>query len=326
MKKYLSLFLFSILSFSLVASSGAADKSVKRYSLATGGTSGTYYPVGSGIASIVTKYVDGIEMNAESTGGSVANSKMAQNKETDFFLGAAATVKGAMEGLPAESFPQPITDIRAVSALYSEVFQFITLANSEIKSIYDLKGKKVAVGKAGSGTERNAKIFLKYYGITYDDIKVRFQSFGEAVTSLKDRQIDVAIVASGLPTAAIVGATTTLGVRFLPMDEEIAKKITSDNIFYKVDLIKAGTYKGQDENILAIGTPALLNVRSDIPDDDVYNILTKFYENIGILGEIHAQGKNIKLETALTGVSIPLHPGAVKYYKEKGFEIPASLR
>ena len=97
-------------------------------------------------------------------------------------------------------------------------------------------------------------------------------------------------------------------------------------LFELIDLIKAGTYTGHDENILAIGTPALLNVRSDIPDDDVYNILTKFYENIGILGEIHAQGKNIKLETALTGVSIPLHPGAVKYYKEKGFEIPASLR
>lgn len=332
MKKFVLLLLVSILSINLAAcskdtstSSSEPKKAVKRYSLATGGTSGTYYPVGSGIASIVSKHVDGIEMNAESTGGSVANSKMAQNKETDFFLGAAATVKGAMEGLPAESFPKPITDIRAVSALYSEVFQFVTLANSGIMSIHDLKGKKVAVGKAGSGTERNAKIFLNYYGITYDDIDEQFQSFGESVTSLKDRQIDVAIVASGLPTAAIVDAATTLDVRFLPMDEAVAKKITDDNIFYKLDRIKAGTYKGQDTDILAIGTPALLNVRSDIPDEDVYNILTKFYDNIEVLGEIHAQGKNIKLETALAGVSIPLHPGAVKYYKEKGLEIPAAL-
>lgn len=332
MKKYLLLMFVSILSFSLLACSNNSDtssnqqkKSVKRYSLATGGTSGTYYPVGSGIASIVTKHVDGIEMNAESTGGSVANTKMAQNKETDFFLGAAATVKGAMEGLPRESFPEPITDIRSVTALYSEVFQFVTLANSGITSIHDLKGKKVAVGKAGSGTERNAKIFLEYYGITYDDINEQFQSFGEAVTSLKDRQLDVAIVASGLPTAAIVDAATTLDVRFLPMDEAIAKKITDDNMYYKIDRIKAGTYNGQDKDILAIGTPALLNVRSDIPDQDVYNILTKFYDNIDVLRDIHAQGKNIKLETALAGVSIPLHPGAVKYYKEKGMEIPARL-
>lgn len=332
MKKCLLLFVVSLLSIGLIACSENTDsgstegkQSVKRYSLATGGTSGTYYPVGSGIASIVTKHVDGIQMNAESTGGSVANSKMAQNKETDFFLGAAATVKGAMEGQPPESFPDPITDIRSVTALYSEVFQFVTLSNSGIKSINDLKGKKVAVGKAGSGTERNAKIFLTYYGITYDDIDEQFQSFGEAVTSLKDRQLDVAIVASGLPTAAIVDAATTLDVRFLAMDEEVAKKITDDNKYYKIDRIKAGTYNGQDEDILAIGTPALLNVRSDIPEEDVYNILTKFYENIDVLGDIHAQGKNIKLETALAGVSIPLHPGAVKYYKEKGLEIPARL-
>ncbi|KJS88353.1 MAG: C4-dicarboxylate ABC transporter substrate-binding protein [Peptococcaceae bacterium BICA1-8] len=290
--------------------------SIKKLSLATGGTAGTYYPIGAAITAIITKYVPGIEATAESTGASVANLKMIADMKVDFILGAANTCLGGFEG--EEPFEKPVDNIRGITALYPETFQFVVLKNSGMTSVSDLKGKKVAVGAPGSGTERTANLLLEAHGITYEDIKPQYLNFGEAVTALKDRLIDCAIVGSGIPTSAVVDASASLDINLLAVDS-IAMKNVLDKYSYLTEVtIPEGTYKGVNKDIVTAASPALLVTHKDINAEEVYEITKALFEHLDEIAGAHAQGKNVSLESALKGMSIPLHPGAEKYYKEKG--------
>lgn len=290
---------------------------VERLSLATGGTAGTYYPVGSGVASIVSNHAEGIEITAESTGASVANLKMLRAGRIDLMFGASNTSWGGYEGHPPFE-GDPVKNIRGITCLYPECFQFVVLDNSGIENIYDLKGKKVAVGAPGSGTERTSKMVLEAHGMTYDDIDVQFLKFGEAVTALKDRIIDCAIVGSGYPTSAVVDASTTLDVRLLELDDEVMGAYTADRPYLTMTTIPGGTYNGIDEDVKVVASPAIFSAREDLSEDVVYAITKALFENLDELAAVHAQGSNVKLETALAAMSVPLHPGAEKYYKEVG--------
>ncbi len=294
-----------------------AAGAVERLSLATGGTAGTYYPIGSGIASIVMKHVPELEITAESTGASVANLKMLRDKRVDMIMGASNTSWGAYEGHPPFE-GEPVKNIRGIACLYPEIFQFIVLERSGMKNIYDLKGKKVAVGAPGSGTERTAKMVLEAHGLSYEDIDEQFLNFGEAVTALKDRLIDCAIIGSGIPTSAVVDASTTLDVDLLALDFPVMKEFMTDRPYLTLITIPGGTYRGVDEDVTAVASPAILSAEKDLSEDTVYNITKAIFEHLDELAAIHAQGKMIKLETALSAMSIPLHPGAEKYYKEVG--------
>jgi TRAP transporter TAXI family solute receptor len=300
----------------LILSCSSVFAGVERFSLATGGLAGTYYPVGGAIANIVTKFVPGVELTAESTGASVANLKMAGKGEIDFLMGASNTTFGAFSG--TAPFDKAVKNIRGIAALYPETFQFITRKSSGIKSINDLKGKRVVTGPLGSGTERTVKLLLSMYGITYDDIRPEFLSFGEGVTALKDRTIDCAVVGSGLPTAAVIDAAASMDISLIPVDKEIYEKFSKDYPFLGTNIIPAGAYNGVNEDVFTVASPALLSTREDISEDVVYEIAKALFEHLDVLIETHSQGKNIKLETALNGMSIPLHPGAEKYYKEEG--------
>lgn len=291
-------------------------KEVVRISLATGGTGGTYYPVGSGIAAILTKNVDGLEVTAESTGASVANLKMIGDGQVEMILAAANTSLGSYSGM--DPFEVPIENIRGISALYPETFQFVVLDESGLKTIDELKGKSVAVGAPGSGTERTAKMVLEAHGITYDDIDAQFLGFGEAVTALKDRLIDCAIVGSGIPTSAVVDASATLDINLLEVNKAMTDKLMSDAIYFRYETIPEGIYNGVDHDILTVASPALLIAQESMDEELVYEITKALYENIEELEAVHAQGKNIKLENANKAMSIPLHPGAERYYKEMG--------
>lgn len=296
---------------------GQEEAKTLRVSLATGGTAGTYYPIGSGITAVITKYVDGVEATAESTGASVANSKMLRDGEIEFILCSASTALSAYKG--EETFEgKPVDNMRGISSLYPEVFQFVALDGSGIEKVTDLKGKKVAVGAAGSGTERISKLLLQAHGITYDDIDAQFLGFGEAVTALKDRLIDCAIVGSGLPTSAVVDASASLDINLLEVDKTLMESAIEEYKFLKFETIPEGTYNGVNKDILTVATPALFIAREDMDEEVVYNITKALFENIEELERVHAQGKNVKLETATEAMSVPLHPGAERYYKEKG--------
>lgn len=300
--------LVCLLGFTVAA--GAAD----RFSLATGGTSGTYYPIGAAIASIVMNKVPGVELTAESTGASVANLRMLLDKRVEFMMGASNTSWGAYEGhAPFED--KPVKNIRGMMSLYPEIFQFVVFADSGLKTVYDLKGKKVAVGAPGSGTERTAKMVLESHGLTYDDIDEQFLNFGEAVTALKDRLIDCAIVGSGIPTSAVVDASTSLKISLLELDKDAMEKVTAEVPYLTLVTIPGGTYRGVDKDVTAVASPALLSAEESVSDDLVFNILKAIFENLDDLVAAHAQGKMITLESALQAMSIPLHPGAEKFYK-----------
>ncbi|MGB6607553.1 MAG: TAXI family TRAP transporter solute-binding subunit [Atribacterota bacterium] len=307
----LVLVLILILSCSNVFAAG-----VERFSLATGGLAGTYYPIGGAIANIVSKFVPGVELNAESTGASVANLKMAGQGEVDFLMGASNTTFAAYSG--DDPFDKAVKNIRGIAALYPETFQFVTRKSLGIKNINDLKGKRVVTGPVGSGTERTVQILLSMYGITYDDIRPEFLSFAEGVTALKDRTVDCAVVGAGLPTAAVIEAAASMDISLVSVDKEIFEKFSKDYPFLGGNTILAGSYNGVNEDVFTVASPALLSVREDISTDVVYEITKAIFEHLDVLVETHAQGINITLETALIGMSIPLHPGAEKYYKEIG--------
>jgi len=301
----------TLLSFALAA--GA----VERLSLATGGTAGTYYPIGSGIASIISKHAEGIEITAESTGASVANLKMLREYKIDMMMGASNTSWGGYNG-HAPFDDKPVENIRGIACLYPEVFQFITLKDSGIKTIYDLKGKKVALGAAGSGTERTAKMVFEAHGMSYDDFDEQYLNFGEAVTALKDRIIDCAVVGAGAPTSAVVDATATLDITFVELDRGAMDPFCAERPYLAMMVLPGGTYKGQDKDVPVVASPAILSANDRMSEDLVYRITKALWENIDELAAVHAQGKNVKLETALSAMSVPLHPGAEKYYKEVG--------
>jgi len=268
-------------------------KEVVRISLATGGTGGTYYPVGSGIASLLTKNVEGLEVTAESTGASVANLKMIADGQIEMILAASNTSLGGYSG--SEPFEAPIDNIRGLTALYPETFQFVVLDASGLTTIDELKGKRVAVGAPGSGTERTAKMVLEAHGITYDDIDAQFLGFGEAITALKDRLIDCAIVGSGIPTSSVVDASATLDINLLAVNKEKTDELMSDAIYFRYETIPEGTYNGVDHDTLTVASPALMVASEEMDEELAYQITKTLYENIEDLEAVHAQGKNISL-------------------------------
>jgi len=186
-----------------------------------------------------------------------------------------------------------------------------------MKYLKDLKGKRVVVGAPGSGTERTAKLLLEAIGISYNDIKPQFLSFAEGVTALKDRLVDCAIVGAGTPTSAVVDASATLDIDLLNVEEEAFNKVAKDTPYLMMVKIPSGTYKGVGD-VLTVASPALLITHKDMDADVVYRITAAIFDHVADLQASHAQGKSISLQSALKGMSLPLHPGAEKYFKEKG--------
>ena len=224
---------------------------------------GTYYPIGSAIASIITKYVPGIEVTAESTGASVANSKMIREGKVELMMGASNTSFGGYSGQPPFE-NEPVENIRGIACLYPEIFQFVVLKGSNLKTAKDLAGKKVAVGAPGSGTERTAKMVLEAHGLDYDKFSPQFLNFGEAITALKDRLIDCAVIGSGIPTSAVVDASTTLDIQLLTLDADIMNEFLKERSYLAMINIPAGTYR-VDEDVAVVASPALFVAREDLP-------------------------------------------------------------
>ncbi|MGB9790282.1 MAG: TAXI family TRAP transporter solute-binding subunit [Thermotoga caldifontis] len=284
--------------------------------IATGGTAGTYYPLGAGMADIWNKNIKGMNAMVQSTGASVANINLLKNKEVDVIFVQNDVAYYAYNGV--ELFKEPFPQLRGLATLYPETVQIVALADRGINSVYDLKGKRVAVGAAGSGTEVNARQILAAAGITYKDITVQYLSFAEAANNLKDGNIDAAFVTAGHPTAAIVDLAAVRKIVLVPVAEEIIKALQKDYPFYVKIVVPAGTYKGVDTDVVTVAVKAMLAVREEMPEDLAYQLLKTMYANQQRLIEAHAKGELIIPETGKEGMSIPLHPGAEKFFKEMG--------
>lgn len=313
------------LSMVLAACGGGTDKeegggaegsdTPKFISIVTGGTGGTYYPLGGSFASIVQD-ATGIDTNAETSGASAENMNTLKDGKAEVAFTQTDIASYAKNGeLMFDG--ASVENVQAIGTLYPETIQIVTTKKSGITSIEDLKGKKVSVGAPGSGTAANAQQILEVHGITFDDIKKQDLSFDESVAGIQDGNIDAAFVTAGTPTGAVEGLSATTDVVILPIAQDKIDEILGKFPFYIQDEVPAGTY-GLDSAVATVAVQAMLVVRSDLSEDVVYDITKSIFENLDKV--THAKGKLISAEKALNGVGIDVHPGAQKYYDEKGIK------
>ncbi|MFC0189661.1 TAXI family TRAP transporter solute-binding subunit [Fictibacillus aquaticus] len=326
MKKGFGLLLTGILAFSLSACgekvetkpAGSKEKGkekTEQISIVTGGTGGTYYPLGGEMAKII-KDNAGYETSSQASGASVENMTLIQDGEANLAFTQTDIASYATEG--QEMFKDGKLDkIQAIGTLYPETVQIVALKDSGIKSVDDLKGKKVSVGAPGSGTYANAEQILKVHGITMDDIKAQHLSFDESAEGIQDGNIDAAFITAGTPTGAVEALSASKGVTILPIAADKIKALMEEHKFYIEDTIASGTYKLESE-VKTVAVLSMLVASKDLSEETVYEITKAIFENTDKI--THAKGKLIKGENALNGVGIELHPGAKKYFDEKGIK------
>jgi uncharacterized protein len=290
----------------------AADNLV----LATGGTAGTYYPLGGAMAKIWNSKIKGMNVTAQTSGASGENVRLINKKEVELALVQSDTLDFAFNA--KEAFKEPLKGMNAIAVLYPEVVHVVVAADSPIKSFADLKGKKIGVGAPGSGTEANFRQLLDAYGMKKEDVNGQYLSFSESAEAFKDKHIDAFIVTGGVPTSAIMDVATQNAIRILPVSADILGKLTTKFPFLAGVKIPANSYKGQTAEVPTVAVNAVLIAGSQLKDDMVYNLTKAMFENQAELASAHAKGKELNIQYAVKGVSIAFHPGAVKYYKEKG--------
>ena len=314
MKKYLALAL-AIALVVVLAGCGGSAKTTK-ITLATGGTSGTYYAVGGAIQSVLGSKLKLSEITVESTGASKANVNLITDGEAQMAILQSDVVSYAHTG--TNTFAETGKEDKAlwVAGLYNETVQII--AKKGINSVEDLKGKTVCMGDVGSGTRVNAEQVLAAYGMTAADVNAVSGSFQDGVDGIKDGKIDAAFTVAGAPTTAITDLATTNEFSMISLSDAALAKIATDYPFLVQDNLPAGTYKGIDQETKCVAVQAALVASKDVPADVVYELLKTMFDNKAELVGAHAKFQFLDAKYAVSGASVPLHPGAEKFYKEKG--------
>lgn len=317
MKKTLALILTGIMALGLTAC-GSAGGGGTAMNMATGGTSGTYYGFSSVLGNVLNeKLGDTLSITVESTGASAANIDLVDTGADQLGIVQNDVMYYAYTATDMYKGKEPINSYSAVMSCYPEYVQII--ANSSITSIDQLKGKKVSVGDAGSGVEFNARQILAAYGIDIEaDIVKNNQSFADSADSLKNGTIDAAFVVAGYPTTAVSELSSTYDFNVLPVDQEHADALMGDYGFYTYGTIPANTYSCVTEDVPAVAVMATIIARNDIPEDAIYALVKGIFDNQADITAGHAKGAELNLETAVSGIDIPFHPGAQKYFTEVG--------
>ena len=288
---------------------GAADPEF--LSILTGGTTGTYYPLGGAMATIVENET-GLDTTAEVSQASAANMTALADGAAQIAFVQTDTAFYAAEG--TNMFEGEVIDtVSAIGALYPETIQLVTTSNSGIASFDDLAGKSISVGAPGSGTYINAEQLLEIHGMTMEDIDAQNLDFGESQESLQSGQIDAAFITAGTPTGAVESLSATSDVVIVPVAQEKADELIEKYPYYAHDAVPSGTY-GLTEEVPTVSVLAMLVVQNELSEDLVYDITKAIYENTDQIQ--HAKAELIKAETALDGIGIDIHPGAQKYFDE----------
>lgn len=290
----------------------AADNLV----LATGGTAGTYYPFGGAMAKIWNSKIKDMNVTAQTSGASGENVRLINKKEVELALVQSDTLDFAFNA--KEAFKEPLKGMSVIATLYPEIVQVVVRADSPMKTFGDLKGKKVGVGAPGSGTEANFRQLMDAYGMKKEDVNGQYLSFSESAEAFKDKHIDAFIVTAGIPNSAIMDISTQNEVRILTIPADVSAKMIQKYPFLAAVKVPANTYKGLAADVPTVAVNAVLIAGNQLKDDMVYNLTKALFENQAELASAHAKGKELDIKYAVQGVSIPFHPGAVKYYKEKG--------
>ena len=311
MKKTLALLLALVMAIGLTACGTTLT-------MATGGTSGTYYGFSSVVANVLNeKLGDTLNVTVQSTGASAANIDLIDTGANQLAIVQNDVMYYAYNATDMYQGKDPITSYSAVMSCYPEYVQII--ANESITSIDQLKGKKVSVGDAGSGVEFNARQILAAYGIDIDkDINKNNQSFADSADSLKNGTIDAAFIVAGYPTTAVSELASTYKFNILPIDQEHAKDLMKQYGFYTYGVIPGGTYSCVADDVPAVAVMATIIARNDVSEDQIYTMVKGIFDNQADITAGHVKGAELSVDTAVTGIDIPFHPGAQKYFVEVG--------
>ena len=315
MKRIIATLLLVALALTLASCGGAATT----MTMGTGGTAGTYYGYG-GILGNQIKTSAGVTVNVVSTDGSKANILGIDAGNYQLATVQSDVMAYAWDGSRTFETEGKLESFRVIGGLYAEAVQLVTM-DPAIKSVADLKGKKVSIGASGSGVYFNAIDILAAAGLTENDIVAQYQSFGDSADALKDGKIDAAFIVAGAPTPAIQELCTTTDAYLVPVDGAVASKLMESSPYYTTYSIPANTYKGQTEEVTTVTVKATLIVSASASEDTVYNVTKAIFDNVDAIKAAHAKGAELSLENATEGMTAPFHKGAAKYFEEKGITV-----
>jgi len=282
----------------------------------TGGTSGVYYPLGVAIGKIYSDKIPGVKTQVQATKASVENLILLQQGRGEIAFTLGDSLKAAWEGDEEAGFKSKLDKLRTIGAIYPNYIQIVATADSGIKTLADLRGKSLSVGAPKSGTELNSRAILAAAGLSYKDIgKVEYLPFAESVDLMKNRQLNATLQSAGLGVASLKDLSTSTEITVVSVPKDVVDKIGPP--FVSV-MIPANTYTAQDKDVPTAAVINYLVTSSAVSDDLAYQMTKLIFESLPELANSHAVGKEIKLETAAMGSPVPLHPGAIRYYKEKG--------
>ncbi len=291
------------------------------FGIATGGTGGTYYPLGGMLAQLISNKVTiggkKLSATAETAGASVANAQLLGRKDIESAFVAADILDAAYNG-KGQFDGKAVKNLRALGALYPEQVQLVTLANANVQSVKDLKGKSVSSGSPGSGQWQLLGDLLEAYGMTRKDIGEDLSSFTQSVDKIKDGNLVASLITAGAPTSSVTDLANARDIRIVPLAGPEIDALKKKQPYYASVQLPANTYKGQTAPVNTIAVMAVWATHDGVTDQMAYEVTKALYENTATLGQVHPKGKEITLQTALQSVSVPLHPGAERYYREKG--------
>jgi uncharacterized protein len=282
----------------------------------TGGTSGVYYPLGVAIGKIFSDKLPNVKTQVQATKASVENLILLQQGRGEIAFALGDSLKAAWDGDAEAGFKTRLDKLRTIGAIYPNYIQIVATADSGIKTLADLKGKRLSVGAPKSGTELNSRAILAAAGLSYKDLrKVEYLPFAESVDLMKNRQLDATLQSAGLGVASLKDLSTSIDIAVVSVPKAVVDKIGPP--FTSME-IPANTYAGQEKDVPTAAVINYLVTSTAVSDDLAYQMTKLIFESLPELANAHAAGKDIKLESTASGSPIPLHPGAIRYYKEKG--------
>ena len=308
--------LAGLAALALAATASVSARADEFITVLSGGTSGVYYPLGAALAKIYGEKIPGARPTVQATKASVENLNLLQQGKGEIAFTLGDSLAAAWTGDAEAGFKTKLDKLRGVTAIYSNYIQIVAAKDSGIATLADLKGKRLSVGAPKSGTELNARAILAAAGLSYSDLgKVEYLPFGESVELMKNRQLDATLQSAGLGVSSIRDLASSVDITVVEIPQAVIDKAGAP--FVATD-IPAGTYAKQDKPVRTAAVVNYLVTRADLPDDLVYQMTKAIYENLGELQAAHSAAKGIKLENAKLGMPVPLHPGAAKYFAEKG--------
>ncbi len=301
----------------MLAFTPLAQAQQKFINVLTGGQSGVYYPLGVALGQIYTKAIPDAKVSVQATKASVENLNLIQSGRGEIAFTLGDSLSDAWNGVEDAGFKAPLKGLRAVAGIYSNSIQIVASAESGIRTLADLKGKRISVGAPRSGTELNARAILKAAGLSYKDFaKVEYLPFGESVELIKNRQLDVTLQSAGLGVASIRDLASAMNINVVAIPAEVVTRIGDPA--YQAATIPAETYAKQSENVPTVAVRNFLVTGEKVPADTVYAMTRALFENLGQMVAAHAAAKAISAAEAPKASPVPLHPGAERYYREAG--------